>query len=267
MNRNPQNCTCFKIFEVHHFTHVTHIILLHFKIYTMDETKCACGKIKTSMNLTNWNRHLNACKLKNLKNSARKTKDIKSFFSPHLRGSTCPENNESVDASNVECISINDFTRSAGGSTYPENNESVDASNVECISINDFTRSAGGSTCPENNESVDASNVECISINDFTQSAGGSTCPENNESVDASNVECISINDFTRSAGGSTYPENNESVDASNVECISIHISKHIRFHSKIPCTASGTPCSYLKLEIQQKKINIKMHTFTYSIN
>jgi len=46
----------------------------------MDETKCACGKIKTLMNLTNWNRHLKACKLKNLK----KTQDIKSFFSPHL---------------------------------------------------------------------------------------------------------------------------------------------------------------------------------------
>lgn len=50
----------------------------------MDETKCACGKIKTLMNLTNLNRHLKACKLKNLKKSAGKTQDIKSFFLLHL---------------------------------------------------------------------------------------------------------------------------------------------------------------------------------------
>lgn len=50
----------------------------------MDESKCACGKIKTSMNLTNWNRHLKACKLKNIKKGAGGTQDIKSFFSLHL---------------------------------------------------------------------------------------------------------------------------------------------------------------------------------------
>jgi hypothetical protein len=49
-----------------------------------NETKCVCGKIKTSMNLWNWNKHLRACKLNNIKKDAGRTQDIKFFFSLHL---------------------------------------------------------------------------------------------------------------------------------------------------------------------------------------
>lgn len=50
----------------------------------MDETKSACGRIKTSINLTNWNKHLKAFKLKNFKKGAGRTQDAKSFFPLHL---------------------------------------------------------------------------------------------------------------------------------------------------------------------------------------
>ncbi|XP_025407575.1 uncharacterized protein LOC112681540 [Sipha flava] len=40
--------------------------------------KCDCGKLSSSMNDKNWNRHINSCKVRKFK---RNSHDIKSFFS------------------------------------------------------------------------------------------------------------------------------------------------------------------------------------------
>lgn len=39
--------------------------------------KCDCGKLSNSMNIHNWNKHINSCKIRI---SKRTISDIKSFF-------------------------------------------------------------------------------------------------------------------------------------------------------------------------------------------
>ena len=45
------------------------------------ESNCVCGKNRTGLNLTNWNRHLSFCKVAKLKNN-KICSDFTSFFQP-----------------------------------------------------------------------------------------------------------------------------------------------------------------------------------------